>query len=479
MRVFDEVWRLPPARWHERDGAPVSDLDFISTSVTDLAAMVQRKEVSARELAQHALDRIDALNGRVGAFVEVDAERALRDAAQIDETGHPGPLAGIPIGVKDLEDADGFRTTKGSPLFAQSPRATTDSELVRRLKGAGCVVVGKTNTPEFGHKADTRNLVFPPTVNPWDLERGAGGSSGGSSAAIAAGMVPLCTGSDGGGSIRIPSAACGLSGLKPSLGRVPSGGSEPPDWVDLSTKGPMARRIADVALALDCVIGPDATDIRSLPMPEASWSGAVLDPSPPLRVGWSPTLGYGTNDPEVLAACEAAVRTLESMGAEVVEIPTVFDTDPAISWATLVAAYLVRTVTRAGCTDWSQVDPSLRMFLELGTSTTPAFMVESEDACHRLNLRLVEVFAGVSVLLTPTTAGITPPAGDTANPNWVSYTYPFNMTRSPAGTVCAGVSSGGVPIGLQVVGPQHGDQVVLRTIAALEEALGQPEPPRL
>jgi len=454
-------------------------IDFVGTSVTELAAMVQRKEVSARELTQHALDRIDALNGRVGAFVDVDGERALRDAARIDDEGHPGPLAGIPIGVKDLEDAEGFRTTKGSTLFADAPRATTDSELVRRLKGAGCVVVGKTNTPAFGHKADTINLAFPPTLNPWDLTRGAGGSSGGSSAAIAAGMVPLCTGSDGGGSIRIPSAACGLSGMKPSLGRVPSGGTEPPDWVDLSTKGPMARRIADVTLALDCVIGPDPTDIRSLPMPEASWSGAIIDPSPPLRVGWSPTLGYGTNDPEVTAACERALRTLEELGAEVVEIPTVFDADPAISWATLVAAYLVRTVTNAGCTDWDEVDPSLRMFLELGTATTPAFMVESEDACHRANLRLVEVFHDVSVLLTPTTAGVVPPSGDTSNPNWVSYTYPFNMTRSPAGTVCAGLTSDGLPVGLQVVGPQHGDQVVLRTLAALEQALGQPEPPRL
>ena len=433
----------------------MSDLDFIGTSVAALAAMVERKEVSARELVQHALDRIDALNSRVGAFVEVDAERALRDAARIDDEGHPGPLAGIPIGVKDLEDAEGFRTTKGSSLFASSSKASVDSELVRRLKGAGCVVVGKTNTPEFGHKADTRNVVFPPTLNPWNLEHGAGGSSGGSS------------------------AACGLSGLKPSLGRVPSGGSEPPDWVDLSTKGPMARRIADVALALDCVIGPDPTDIRSLPMPEASWSGAVLDPSPPLRVGWSPTLGYGTNDPDVQTACEHVVRVLEGMGAEIVEIPTVFDEDPAISWATLVAAYLQRTVTRAGCTDRSVLDPSLHLFLDLAERTTPAFMVESEDACHRANLRLVEVFRDVSVLLTPTTAGVTPRAGDTSSPNWVSYTYPFNMTRSPAGTVCAGLSSGGLPIGLQVVGPQHGDQVVLRTIAAVELALGQPEPPRL
>src|SRR4051794_2119166 len=242
-------------------------VDFLSTSAAELAAMVRRKEISSRELVQHALDRIDAVDRAVNSFVEVDGTRALADAAAVDESiaagGDPGPLAGLPIGVKDLEDAVGFRTTKGSNLCAGRPPATVDSELVARLKGAGCVVVGKTNTPELGHKADTNNLVFGATRNPWDLSRTSGGSSGGSSAAIAAGLVPLATGSDGGGSIRIPSALCGLSGLKPSLGRVPSGGVEPPDWGHLSSKGVMARRISDVALALDSVIGPEQTDLRS------------------------------------------------------------------------------------------------------------------------------------------------------------------------------------------------------------------------
>ena len=199
-------------------------MDFRETTVADLAARVRDGEVGSRELVQAALDRIEALNPQVNAFVAVDAEAALRDAAAIDELvaagEDPGPLAGVPIGVKDLEDATGFVTTMGSATRADGPPAAVDSILVARLRAAGCVVVGKTNTPEFGWKGDTENPTFGATRNPWELGHSAGGSSGGTAAALAAGMVPLATGSDGGGSIRIPAAVCGLSGFKPSLGRV-------------------------------------------------------------------------------------------------------------------------------------------------------------------------------------------------------------------------------------------------------------------
>ena len=464
-------------------------VDFLDDSAASLAAMVASKEVSSRELVQHALDRIDAVDRAVNAFVAVDGDRALADARVIDERiargDDVGPLAGLPLGVKDTEDVTGYRTTKGSLLHAERPPATSDSELVTRLKAAGCVVVGKTNTPEFAHKADTSNRVFGATRNPWNLEHSSGGSSGGASAALTAGLVPIATGSDGGGSIRIPSALCGFSGIKTSLGRVPGGGAEPPDWGHLSSKGVMARRISDVALGLDAVIGPEPTDLRALPMPDASWSAAVRDPRPPARVGWSPTLGYATPDREVLAVCERAVDELEKLGAEVIEIDTVFADDPALSWATLVGCYLLRSVTRAGgVDDWSRLDPSLVPLLELGKTRTAQQVVEAEDACHRLNLQLVGVFSEVSVLLTPTTAGVAPRSGEqgivngTPTQAWVAYTYPFNLTRSPAGTACAGLTADGLPVGLQVIGPQHGDQVVLRTVAALEQTLGLPTPPR-
>lgn len=461
-------------------------MDLLQEPVADLARRVQARELSARELVAASLARIDQVDGDIGAFVALDAEGALAAAAALDErVAHGldvGPLAGIPIGVKDLEDAAGLPTTCGTELRAGRGPALHDSELVSRLRAAGCIVVGKTNTPALGHKAETSNLLFPPTRNPWDRERSPGGSSGGSAAAIAAGMVPLATGSDGGGSIRIPSALCGLSGMKPSLGRIPSGGTEPPDWQHLSTRGPMALRIADVALALDAVIGPEQTDLRSLPMPDASWVGAVADPHVPLRVAWSPTLGYGRTDAGVLQACERAVTVLDGLGADVVEIETVFDEDPVMTWFTLTAAYIARSVGTE--TDVDSIDPSLRPFVATGRELTAVQVVEAEDECHRLNLRLVELFKEHSVLVSPAVAGRTPVIGEQGrvdgepDGNWVRYTYPFNLTRSPAGTVCAGLADDGMPVGLQVVGPQHGDQVVLRTLAALEQAIGVVRPPQ-
>jgi len=460
-------------------------MDFRTASVVDLAARVRSGSLTAAELVDHALARIDAVNPTVNAFVAVDGDRARAAAEAVDATvasgGDPGPLAGIPLGVKDLEDAAGYVTTHGSVAHADRPPATADSELVARLVAAGCVVVGKTNTPELGWKPDTENLLFGATRNPWNLDHTPGGSSGGSAAAIAAGMVPLATGSDGGGSLRIPSSCCGLSGVKASLGRVPSGGPQAPDWQHLSTKGPMARRMADVVAALDVVVGPDATDLRSLPRPEASWPAALEGARPPARVAWSPTLGFADVDAEVLALCRRGVDVLADLGTEVVEVDTVFDEDPVDPWLTLSGVYNLRThAGLIGTPAWDRVDPVLRMILDGAASTSAVDVVRAEDACHELNLRLVDLFHDVRLLVTPTMAAPPPPrslggAGlinGTAEYNWVKMTYAFNMTRSPAATVCVGLSSAGVPVGLQLVGPQHADLVVIRAAAALEAALG-------
>jgi aspartyl-tRNA(Asn)/glutamyl-tRNA(Gln) amidotransferase subunit A len=460
------------------------DIDFRTNSIAQLAASVRRKEVSAREMTATALARIDALNPIVNAFVAVDADRALEQAAAVDQIvaggGDPGPLAGIPIGVKDLEDAAGFRTTHGSPAWANDPPATHDSVLVARLRAAGCIIVGKTNTPDFGWTARTDNALFGVTKNPWNLDHSAGGSSGGTAAALAAGMVPLATGSDGGGSIRIPSACGGLSGIKTSMGRVPVGGPEPPGWPGLSAKGPMARHMADVVHALDVVVAPEPTDLRSLPRPEASWIAALDNAHPPARVLWSPTLGYATVDAEVLAVCERALSILESLGTEVIEVDSVFDVDPVSSWLTLTGVYLLRTFDPRLSGNWDDLDPTLAFMLEHARSVTGRQMAEAIDACHRVNLRLVELFSDARILLTPTCAGLAPPlsigtqglVNGQATANWVAFTYPFNMSGSPAATVCAGLSEGGLPVGLQLIGPTHGDLVVIRTAAALEAAIG-------
>ncbi len=472
--------------WLRAVPGTVPMMDFLSESVVGLAQQVRQGEVAAAaEVMDHALQRIAVLNPSINAFVALDEARARAGAAAVDEAvsagRDPGPLAGIPLGVKDLEDASGFVTTHGSPAFAGREPATEESALVARLVAAGCVVVGKTNTPELGWKAATDNPVFGSTCNPWNLGHTPGGSSGGSAAAVSAGMVPLATGSDGGGSIRIPSACCGLSGMKPSLGRVPSGGRSAPDWHELSTKGPIARRISDVAAALSVVVGPDPTDLRSLPRPEASWTDALEDARPPQRVAWSPTLGYAEVDKEVLSICQRAVELMSSLGAEIVEVDTVFDQDPVDEWLTLSGVYNARTYADVRTTPAYELsDPVLRMIIDQAQSTSAIELVEAEDLSYALNYRLFDLFRDVRLLLTPTTAAAAPVrsldgAGlinGAEDINWVKFTYPFNMTRSPAATVCAGLTGTGIPVGLQLIGPQHGDLVVLRSAAALEQAIG-------
>lgn len=458
-------------------------MDFRRERVDALATSVRRGRRSARELVAHALERIEATNTTVGAFVAVDGERAMARARSIDEAvargEDPGPLAGVPLGVKDLEDAAGYPTTQGSAVLGGGEVATESSVLVARLSAAGAVVVGKTNTPELGSSPDTCNRQFGPTFNPWSLERSPGGSSGGSAAAVAAGMVPLATGSDGGGSIRIPSSCCGLSGLKPSHGRVPAGGPHPPGWLDLSTKGVLGRTLADVVEALEVAMGPEPTDLRSLPGTGGGLSGALRHPVPPARVAWSPTLGYAEVDRQVLAACERAVGVLASLGADISVIDAVFDADPFASWQALTSACNLRTMAQVrGTPEWDQVDPLLRRSVEAGERLSARDVVEAIDECHRLNYRLARLFSQVPLLLTPTCAGAPPRSCQPGEvngapaPDWVRFTYPFNMTRSPAATVCAGFTDDGLPIGIQLVGPQHGDATVVRAAAALEEALG-------
>lgn len=462
----------------------MADAGFRGTTVEQVVAQVTSGEVTARQQVERSLAQIERLDATLHAFVVLDAERALATADDIDRRvaagEEVGPLAGVPLAVKDIEDVEGLVTTSGSALHAGDAPATGDSVHVARLRAAGCVIVGKTNTPEFGWQADTSNTVFPATRNPWNPDRSAGGSSGGSGAALSSGMVPLATGSDGGGSIRIPSAVHGLTGIKTSLGRVPNGGPSPARWMHLSCKGPMARRIRDVALALDAVVGFEPTDLHSLPPHHgASWRDSLDDLLPPRRVVWSPDLGYGTVDREVAAVCRAAVDRLAEGGTEVVEVDAVFDEDPAFVWASVAYGAIRRSVAdREGTPDWDRIDPGLRTMLGLVENQSATDVLRAIDAGHHLNHRLVELLHGSAVLLCPTVAGQTGPVGEQGtidgepSTSWVSFTYPFNLTGSPAGSVCAGHTSDGMPVGLQVVGPRFGDAVVLRVLAHLEDLLG-------
>ncbi len=241
----------------------------------------------------------------------------------------------------------------------------------------------------------------------------------------------------------------------------------------------MARTVRDVVAGLDAVIGPDPTDLHSLPHPDAPWTHALDDLNAPRKVGWSPDLGYATVDREVLAACEHVLEVLAGLGTEIVEVGPVFDANPVFDWLAIVAPGNERTLGHLrGSPEWEQVDPDFRFFADMAVERlTSADVARGYDGAHRLNLRLVDVFHQAPVLLCPTVAGQTPFLGKNGTVNgtedvgWVSMTYPFNLTRSPAGTVCAGFTADHMPIGLQVVGPQHADQVVLRTLAVIEDAL--------
>jgi Asp-tRNA(Asn)/Glu-tRNA(Gln) amidotransferase A subunit family amidase len=460
-------------------------MDFREHRVTDLAAKVRSRDVSAWELVAGALERIERLDPELNAWVTVDGERALAAADSVDQrlmAGEAvGPLAGIPIGVKDLEDAEGFPTRYGSVLSDPAP-AIGDSVLVARLRAAGCVVLGKTTTPEYGHKGVTDSPLTGVTRNPWAMERSPGGSSGGSAAAIASGMVPLATGSDGGGSIRIPAALCGFSGMKTTHGRVPVGGPKPPGSGFLTVKGPMTRGIADTAAVLDVCVGPHPTDAFSLPRSGSPWHEAAAAHRLPSRVVWSPTLGFAHVDREIATQCEQAMRALEAAGVDIVILDDLWADDPLMPWYVTWTSLRARAQGHLVDTpDWKKVDPSLRTQIEHGLATSGLDVIGAVDAIHDLNLQLDRAFEQAPILLTPMCAGQTPVVGHHGTidgeevPSWVSFSYGFNLTRHPAGTVRCGFTSDGLPIGLQVVGRQLADVAVIQTIAALEDVFGTEE----
>jgi len=457
--------------------------DFRTTTVEELAAQVAGGACSAADLTEAALARISDHDGELNSFVAVDAAGARAQAAALDERlakgDDIGPLAGIPIGVKDLEDAAGFQTVRGAMHLKDSPVVAADSVEVGRLRAAGCVVIGKTNTPEFGWIGDTFNPVFGTTRNPWNLQRSPGGSSGGTSAALAGGLVPLATGSDGGGSIRIPSALTALSGLKPAQGRIPAGPT-PLGAADLATLGPMARRIRDVALALDVVVGPDPSDLRSLPAVEGSFRRVCDDPRPPRRLLWCPSVEGSPVDDEIREVVEAAVDQMRDEGVEVIESGPVFEQQRGRSFLALFFGSMLPGYAEVIGTDaYDEVTPGLRAMLD---SARPLVNVNSvEDArkvAQAMSIELAAAMEGFDALITPTTVGQTPRCGEegTVNgeptPMWIAATPSFNMTRRPAGTTCAGFVSDHMPVGLQVVGHQLADLRTIELTAWAEDLLG-------
>ena len=456
-------------------------MDFRDYSLKELVNSIQTKEISAKEMTQAAIDNSEKFDDKLNAVCSVIPEDALLQAEHIDSLifigEKVGKLAGIPIGVKDLEDAKGFVTTFGSELHVNNAAASEDSILVQRMRNQGCVILGKTNTPEFGHKGKTDNVPFGSTKNPWSLEHSSGGSSGGTSSALASGMIPLGTGSDGGGSIRIPAALGGLSGIKTSQGRIPIGGKTPPGSGLLTVKGPMANTTKDNTLALDSTVGPHPTDIFSLEEENTDWFEQLNDDLPKTAI-WSATMGFSTVDKEVLAACEKAINSLADAGVEIIEKEDIWEENPVDAWMIFWAAACARRQQHLiGTEEYEKIDPLLRYFIELGTSMDAASYASSIDTCHKLGFQLQQTLEESPLIITPATCGHAPKLeGDgfvngNETPAWVDFTMGINMTRNPAGVIPISILDSGLPTSIQIIGGQRRDIDVLQAMHAFENVI--------
>ncbi len=452
---------------------------------TELRQLIDARQVSSVELTELFYRRIGELNPRLNAYLTLCPEQALAAARSADAaTGRGeslGLLHGIPLSVKDLEMTKDLRTTLGSDLF-RDRTPELDSVVVERVRAAGAIILGKTNTPEFGLSGTTENQLGDACRNPWDTERTPGGSSGGAAAALAAGLCTLATGSDGGGSIRIPASFSGVFGIKPSQGRVPRyGGYGYPAANHFSQSGPMSRTVADTALLLQVLAGPDPRDPVSMreapPDFAADRNGGVAG----WRVAWSPDLGYAGVEPEVVRVTETAARVFEELGA-VVETPPLVLEDPfAAFWDVFAtAAYTsyghLLEERRADFTDYG------RRAFEHGATVTGADLSRALLRVDQLRRQMETFFDDYDLLLTPTMAVPAfpieqrPPVigGKAVDPFWgyLPFTFPINMTGQTAASVPCGFAQAGsgTPIGLHLVGPRGAEAQVLRAAAAFEQA---------
>ncbi len=449
-------------------------------SAADLAAGISRKKISPVEVVDAVLARIEKLE-RLNAYVTVDADGARKAAkaaerAVMKKGARLGPLHGVPFSVKDLVITKGVRTTFGTPLYKDHV-PTEDAPIVERLKAAGAIMLGKTNTPTFGWIGATHNLLFGATRNPWNLERTPGGSSGGASAAVSAGLGPLAIGTDGGGSIRIPSSFTGIFGLKPSFGRIPT--SPPSAAWSLSHVGPMARTVKDAALMMNVCAGPDERDVYSLPAAPVDYVRALKGSLGGLRVAYSDSLGYAKIvDPEVRGATAEAARVFREFGCRVEEVNPGWPSPFEAWWPIFAGGIATRLAPYLGERD--KIDAGLLRIIEETLKTSPTAYVQAWFDRLAWWQHPREFFAKYDLLLTPTLArpafrvGLDNATEIAGKPvpewAWTPFTYPFNLTGQPASSVPCGFTADGLPIGLQIVGRRFADVTVLRASAAFEAA---------
>ncbi|HEY8018311.1 MAG TPA: amidase [Actinomycetota bacterium] len=459
------------------------DDELAGAPATWLAARLRSGDVSAREVLDAHLDRIGSVNGTVNAIVTLEPERAREDAAAADERlargGPPGPLHGLPIAIKDLVQTRGIRTTFGSPIYADNV-PDTDDLLVERIRRAGAVVIGKTNTPEWGAGSHTFNPVFGVTRNPADPTRSAGGSSGGAAAALALGMVPIADGSDLGGSLRNPASFCGIVGFRPSPGRVPSWPTDDPTD-DLSVEGPMGRSVEDAALLLSAIAGPDPRIPISLPD-----DGAVF--GPPLdvdvvgtRVAFAPS-GDGVMpfEPDIVHTVTSAGRILERLGC------TLVDAFPDLAGArdaflTLRARAYARDLGPLLERERGRMKATVVWNVEAGLALTPDDVDRAVATKTAIHDRVDAFFSRIDVLAMPVTqvppfpAELEYPTEVAGVPmatylDWMASCWTITVTGLPAISVPCGFTPDGLPVGLQLVGRRGGDLPLLRLAHAFEGA---------
>ncbi len=454
-------------------------------SAHQMAAAFAAGSLSPPAACQVALERQARFEPVLNAFQVIDPEGAMASAERAGRRWRQGtplsPLDGLPVHIKDTVQAAGWPTRLGSKTVAAEGPWQDDAPVVARLREAGAVILGKTTMPEFGWKGMTDGPLFGTTRNPWNPKRTPGGSSGGAAAALAAGIGQLAFGNDGGGSIRIPANFCGLFGLKPNFGRVPQWPNENP-FTTLLAGGPITRNVRDAALMLGEMAKPDRRDWYALPYDGRDWTTGLEDGVGGLKVAFAPGLGGAQPDDEILTPVRRAAKAMAGLGATVEEVGEVFaplKPDFADYWIAAFASIL-RQVPRAR---WDDLDPDFRRLAEAGLEVGMEAYVQAMEARARLGALMNAFHADYDLLLTPTQP-TPPPSADTIYHSAaydryrhaVPYTLPFNLTGQPAASLPCGVTTAGLPVGLQIVGPQYGEALVLRAAAALERHLALPLP---
>ncbi len=458
------------------------ELEFASAS--ELRDLVRDKQVSPIELVRLFYDRIERLNPQLNAYLTLVPDQALESAKAAEDAvmrgDELGPLHGVPIAIKDLEATAGIRTTGGSLVYKDRvPEA--DSIVAERVRATGAVILGKTNTPELGLLGHTENRLGDHCRNPWDTTRTTGGSSGGAGSALAAGLTPLATGGDGGGSIRIPASFCGVYGIKPTQGRVPKfGGTPGPAMANqFSQQGPMSRTVKDSAVLLQALAGHDARDAGSLREAPEDYVAATERDVKGLRIGWSLDLGYAPIEPEVAEMTALAARAFEDLGCSVEEadisLESPFDTFWALFTANLSAGYGDLLRDHPDDLTWYT-----KRCLENGATVTGGQYSAELGRMEALKSRFAELFQRYDLLLTPTMSGTAFPVGEPpAQIDGIdayreigvpAFTYPINMIGHPAASIPCGIASDGLPVGLHIIGSVGGEATIIAASAAFERA---------